>query len=85
MAAACTCHSDFFCVAAYPGGLRIRNDEVVGSIPTSSTISIIGRSNAAFHGSLKRVQNQRCVTGPFHFERHLAADVRHGSEVEGGG
>jgi len=31
------CHSDFFNVAACRAGLRIRNDEVVGSIPTSST------------------------------------------------
>jgi hypothetical protein len=30
-------HSDFFTVAASRAGLRIRNDEVVGSIPTSST------------------------------------------------
>ena len=32
------CHSDFFGVAASRTGLRIRNDKVVGSIPTSSTI-----------------------------------------------
>src|ERR1700733_6288147 len=31
-------HSDFFGVAPSGIGLRIRNDEVVGSIPTSSTI-----------------------------------------------
>ena len=31
------CYSDFFDVAASREGLRIRNDEVVGSIPTSST------------------------------------------------
>ena len=31
-------HWDFFTVAPSRAGLRIRNDEVVGSIPTSSTI-----------------------------------------------
>jgi hypothetical protein len=31
------CYSHFFGVAASRAGLRIRNDEVVGSIPTSST------------------------------------------------
>jgi hypothetical protein len=31
------CYSGFFSVAASRTGLRIRNDEVVGSIPTSST------------------------------------------------
>ena len=31
------CYSDFFGVAASRAGLRIRNDEVVGSSPTSST------------------------------------------------
>src|SRR5215471_3266840 len=35
---ACLCYSDFFCVALSDTGFRIRNDEVVGSIPTSSTI-----------------------------------------------
>ena len=33
------CYSGFFSVASSRAGLRIRNDEVVGSIPTSSTIS----------------------------------------------
>ena len=33
------CYSDFFDVAASRAGLRIRNDEVDGSIPTSSTNS----------------------------------------------
>src|SRR6516162_11202197 len=32
------CYSDFFGVSPSRPGLRIRNDEVVGSIPTSSTI-----------------------------------------------
>jgi hypothetical protein len=31
------CYSDFFDVASSLTGLRIRNDEVVGSSPTSST------------------------------------------------
>jgi hypothetical protein len=31
------CYLDFFGVASSRTGLRIRNDEVVGSIPTSST------------------------------------------------
>jgi len=31
------CHSDFLTVAASRVGLRIRKDDVVGSIPTSST------------------------------------------------
>jgi hypothetical protein len=31
------CYPDFFGVALSRSGLRIRNDEVVGSIPTSST------------------------------------------------
>jgi len=31
-------HSDFLGVSRSRSGLRIRNDEVVGSIPTSSTI-----------------------------------------------
>jgi hypothetical protein len=39
MNTASSCHSDFFTVAASRAGLRIRNDEVVGSSPTSSTIS----------------------------------------------
>jgi len=37
MNTAASCYSDFFTVAASRVGLRIRNDEVVGSIPTSST------------------------------------------------
>jgi hypothetical protein len=32
-------YSDFFGVSPSRSGLRIRNDEVVGSIPTGSTIS----------------------------------------------
>ena len=37
MNTASPCHSDFFTVAASRAELRIRNDEVVGSSPTSST------------------------------------------------
>ncbi len=37
MESASLCYSDFFCVASSRMGLRIRNDEVVGSSPTSST------------------------------------------------
>jgi hypothetical protein len=34
---ACQCYLGFFGVVSSRTGLRIRNDEVVGSIPTSST------------------------------------------------
>jgi hypothetical protein len=47
------CYSESFDVAAYRAGLRIRNDEVVGSIPTSSTnlLNYLPTFSAAFdHG-----------------------------------
>jgi hypothetical protein len=46
-------HSDFFAVAASRTGLRIRNDEVAGSIPASSTnlLNYLPTLSAAFdHG-----------------------------------
>jgi len=42
---------------------------------------------AAQHGiaGLERVQHRALRDRAFDFERHLAADVRQGSEMEGGG
>ena len=52
------CYSDFFGVASSRTGARIRNDEVVGSIPTSSTKScnhLAGRILPAFHRRIVRL------------------------------
>jgi hypothetical protein len=57
-------HSDFFTVAASRAGLRIRNDEVVGSIPTSSTIFSItyGAAKDQFCPTLsQKVKLARCL------------------------
>ena len=58
MNAAPRCYSHFFDVAASRAGSRIRNDEVVGSIPTSSTklpnpFAADRRVHIAFHFSAR--------------------------------
>jgi hypothetical protein len=50
MNTASPCHSDFFGVAGSRTELRIRNDEVAGSIPARSTICCTARKARRIDG-----------------------------------
>jgi len=53
----------------------------------AALLRVVVADGAAQHGiaGLERVQHRALRDRAFDFERHLAADVRQGSEMEGGG